>query len=265
MVLRTLLDVPASDAELLFGWVEVFYQALEAPPMSDEQLHETNSATRDAEQYFLALIRERRAALGDDFVSDLLRINAADDDPMTDGQLASNLYLMYFAGFDTQKLTFSSMVAALAAHPDAMRHLAEDPARLPSCMDEIYRYDPASQMLARTAGQDIELSGTTIRRGDTVIMSIGAAARDPELFDDPDTFDIHRGELPAVLRHLIFGAGRHHCLGAVQAQSNLPTMLRVLLERLGPMEVDWATAVRHPSLASRGYDVLPIVWDPART
>jgi unspecific monooxygenase len=94
-------------------------------------------------------------------------------------------------------------------------------------------------------------------------MSIGAAAHDPELFDDPDTLDIHRGELPPVLRYLVFGAGRHHCLGAVQAQSNLPTMLRVLLERLGPVEVDWAQAVRHPSLASRGYDVLPISWDPA--
>jgi hypothetical protein len=177
---------------------------------------------------------------------------------MTDLQLAANLHLLYFAGFDTQKLTFSNMLAALARHPDALRHLAEDTSRIPDAMNELYRWDPAGHMLGRTAGEDIELSGTVIPKGDTVLICTGAAARDPEIFDEPDRFDLNRPPNGDILRYIIFGAGRHHCIGSSQAQSNLPIMLKVLIDRLGEFGIDMDAAVRHPSLASRGYDVLPL-------
>jgi hypothetical protein len=258
MVLRTLLNIRPEDEDLIFKWVEVFYQALEAPPMTPEQLHETNAATRESEEYFGGLIRARRARPGTDFVSDLVQINDADDDPMSDLQLAANLHLLYFAGFDTQKLTFSNMLAALARHPDALRHLAEDTSRIPDAMNELYRWDPAGHMLGRTAGEDIELSGTVIPKGDTVLICTGAASRDPEIFDEPDRFDLRRPPNGDILRYIIFGAGRHHCIGSAQAQSNLPIMLKVLIDRLGEFGIDMDSAVRHPSLASRGYDVLPL-------
>ncbi|MCA1843214.1 MAG: cytochrome P450, partial [Actinobacteria bacterium] len=84
---------------------------------------------------------------------------------------------------------------------------------------------------------------------------------DPEAFPDPDVLDLRRPEaLDHGLRHITFGAGRHHCLGASMAQANLPLLLQILLRRIPEIRVDWQGAVRHPSIATRGYDVLPLVW-----
>lgn len=93
------------------------------------------------------------------------------------------------------------------------------------------------------------------------MVCMGAANRDPAVFPDADTLDLHRPDgLDAGLRHITFGAGRHHCLGAVMAQANLPLLLEVLLRRPPGIRVDWDGARRHPSIATRGSDVLPLVW-----
>ena len=261
-VMGSLLAVPAEDEAMILSWVDAFYHILEIGPMSPEQLVNADEASRRAKEYFGALVEDRRHHPGDDFVSSLLAANAADEDPLSDDQIVANVFLLYFAGHDTQKLMFSNMVAALDHHPDALAELAAEPAKVGSLVPELYRYDTVGQFMGRTVLEDVELGGRTIQKGQTVMVCMGAANRDPEVFPEPDQLDLHRPEgLDVGLRHITFGAGRHHCLGAVMAQANLPLLLEVLLRRLPGIRVDWDGAVRHPSIATRGYDMLPLVWN----
>lgn len=257
-----LLGVPLEDEAMILAWVDAFYHILEIGPMTPDQLVAADEASRRAKEYFGAMLEERRRHPGDDFVSGVLAANAADEDPLTDDQIVANVFLLYFAGHDTQKLMFGNMLAGLDCHPEALAELAAEPAKVPLLVPELYRYDTVGQFMGRTVVEDVELGGKTIRQGQTVMVCMGAANRDPEVFPEPDHLDLNRPEgLDVGLRHITFGAGRHHCLGAVMAQANLPLLLQVLIGRIPGIRVDWSGAVRHPSIATRGYDVLPLVWD----
>jgi hypothetical protein len=115
--------------------------------------------------------------------------------------------------------------------------------------------------MGRTVVEDVQLGERTIRAGQTVMLCMGAANRDPEAYPNPDLLDLDRTDAPEGMRHISFGAGRHHCLGSALTQTNVPILLRVLLERLPGLRVLHDEAVRHPSIAVRGYDSLPIVWN----
>jgi len=260
-VMGSLLGVPPQDEAMILSWVDAFYHVLEIGPLSPHQLVAADDASRRARDYFGALIAERRRTPGEDFVSSVLAANAADEDPMSDAQIVANIFLLYFAGHDTQKLQFGNMLAALDRHPAALAELVADPAKVPELIPELYRYDTVGQFMGRTVIEDIELGGKIIRKGQTVMVCMGAANRDPDVFPEPDRLDLHRPKgIDASMRHISFGAGRHHCLGATMAQANLPLMLELLLRRIPGIRVDWSGAVRHRSIATRGYEVLPLVW-----
>ncbi|MGQ0465017.1 MAG: cytochrome P450 [Sporichthyaceae bacterium] len=256
-VMDALLGIPEEDEKLILAWVGAFYHILEIGPLSPDQLVAADESARGAKAYFGELIAERRRSPGEDFVSQVLAVNAADPDPMTDDQLIANFFLLYFAGHDTQKLQFANMLAALDRNPDALAELVADPSLVSSTIQELYRYDTVGQFMGRTVLEDVELGGKTIGAGQTLMLCMGAANRDPEVFGDPDVLDLHRA---SAREQISFGAGRHHCLGASMAQANLPVLLEVLLRRVPGIRVDWDGAVRHPSIATRGYDVLPLVW-----
>jgi cytochrome P450 len=260
-VMGALLRVPQQDEALILSWVDAFYHILEIGPLSPEQLVEADAASRKAREYFGALVAERRRNPGDDFVSGLLAANAADEDPMSDEQIVANIFLLYFAGHDTQKLQFGNMLAALDRNPDALAELAANPGSVGDLIHELYRYDTVGQFMGRTVVEDVELGGKTIRQGQTVMLCMGAANRDPAVFPGPDRLDLHRARgLDVSMRHISFGAGRHHCLGAVLAQANMPLLLEILLRRIPRFRVEWSSAVRHPSIATRGYDALKLAW-----
>lgn len=265
LIIGELLGIPEEMHHEVHGWVHVFLEALFATPMTDEYLGEINGMTREAKHYFLGLVKERRANPGDDFISAVITANETDEDPLTDHQLASNIFLMYFAGFDTQRETFSLMVAALGEHPDAMAYLAEDPSRIRECMHEIWRWDPVSHVLGRIATEDVELSGVTIPAGSPVLVSAAAGCRDPEVYPNPETFDLHRPPTVDPTRFLVFGNGPHMCLGKQLAMSNMETMLTRLITRLPNLTVDWDKAVLMQTFGARGYDELFVNWDPPRT
>ena len=262
-VTSTLLGVPKADHAKIAGWIRDFAPTMEAPPMSPEQLAHTNEVCELLMEYFAGLVERLREHPGDDLTSALIRANAEDDESMADEEILPNLAFLYFAGQDTQTNTLGNIVVALDRNRDQLRYLTEDPSRVDGCMHEFYRYDAPGQLMARTAQEDVEIGGKVIPKGDTVMLCMGAANRDPGQFDQPDKLDLQRPEGPtSKLNYLSFGAGRHRCLGIHVARANLPITLRVLLERI-PFEtlrVDYDEAVRCMSIVQHGYDSLPIAW-----
>lgn len=260
-VMSRLLDVPNDYEPQIIEWITAFYGVLFVTPMSDEELVATNAACAEARDLFLDIIRHRRKNLGTDFVSELLAANDADDDPLTDEQIAINTFFLYFAGHDTQKGQFGMMVKTLADDPGALRILVDDPGFITTASPELYRYDATGGFMGRTLVDDVELGGKKLKAGTTLMCSMTAANRDPEAFPDPDTLVWNRDPAPGTtLQNMTFGTGRHGCLGRYMVWTNLPIMFRTLLERIGHFEMDQDNAVRVPTFEVRAYEHLPISW-----
>lgn len=154
------------------------------------------------------------------------------DVPVDEIQFQIDYSLLVSAGSDTSRNVLTTGMITLMEYPDARRELIEQPTLLPRALEELFRYIPPIRAMRRTATRDAELSGQRIRKGEKVVMYYGAANRDPEVFENPDVFDIHRKHNP----HMTFGGGIHQCLGAHLARLSLTTMFSGLLRRMPDMQ-----------------------------
>ena len=146
---------------------------------------------------------------------------------------------------------------ALLQHPDQLEKLRNDPSLIKSAIEELLRYDgPLETSPERFAREDVAIGGTVIPRGEMVRVVIAAADRDPERFPDPDALDITRTDN----RHLAFGKGIHHCLGAPLARMEGQIAIATLLRRMpklrfkdSPQSLSW-----RPGMVLRGLQGLPV-------
>jgi len=117
----------------------------------------------------------------------------------------------------------------LQSHPDQLEKLRGDPSLVAGAVEELLRFESPVQWTSRQAKEDVDVGGVLIRKGDSILVSLGAANRDPRQFPDPDRLDITRKD---AAKHLAFSGGIHFCLGAalsrVEAQVGLATLLRRL-------------------------------------
>jgi cytochrome P450 len=173
--------------------------------------------------------------------------------------------LLLIAGFETTVNLIGNGVLALLEHPQQWHDLCDDPTGLaPKVVEETLRYDPAVQRTGRYAQEDLELHGTPVRQGQEVSVLIGAANRDPEAYQRPDVFDIHR---VATAEHLAFAGGIHYCPGAPLARLEATIAFSMLAERIpglrrtGPVQRRNSTLIRGP-LRSRSRPGRRPCWPP---
>lgn len=172
--------------------------------------------------------------------------------------VVDNLLFLFHAGFETTMGLLSNGCAALLAHPDQLARLRATPALVSSAIDEFLRYDSPIQNAIRVARETIELEGTKIRAGRSVMLLLGAANRDPGAFDDPTRLDIGRSPNP----HLGFGGGLHHCLGTALARLMGELVFAALTTRFRDLALAGpAHRRRHGSL--RSFERLPLALRPA--
>jgi cytochrome P450 len=144
------------------------------------------------------------------------------------GRLAADVAILLFGGVDTAESMTAIAAHHLLTHPDALDEVRADPALLPGAIQESLRLEPAATRVDRYATSDAEVAGARIRAGDLVIVSLSAANRDPDVFADPDRYDIRRGN---AADHLAFAIGPHYCLGVHLTTLQTTLALRMLLER----------------------------------
>ena len=226
IVIAELFGIPPEDRETFHHWsmaVARFFGGAVGDP--EQAARAANEATVHQERYFRDLLEERRRRPGDDLMSLLLKGQA--DGRLTAEEVSSQCILLLNAGHITTMDQLGNTVLALLKHPEQMGRLRDDPALVRSATEEGLRYDGAVQLLQRIAREDLMLRGQTIRKGDLVYLSLGAANRDPEVFSEPDRFDVGRSDN----RHLAFGAGPHLCLGMTLARRELEVSLGRLVRR----------------------------------
>ena len=179
------------------------------------------------------LIAERRENPTDDLTSVLVHAEI-DGEKLTEDEIVMGFFLLMAAGNDSTKATYCSAMQALMEHPDQRELLLNDPALIPSAVEESLRMFPAFSHFRRTATRDTELNGVQIRDGDKVVLWYPSSNRDETRYEDPDRFDVKRNP-----EHQAFGAGgRHFCLGTALARLELRILLEETLKRFPRMAIE---------------------------
>ena len=159
---------------------------------------------------------------------------AVDAGELTEDELVASAVALVAAGHETTTHLVANTFVALAGNPAAQALAGSSDAAARSVVDEVLRFEPSIQLTAREAGQDLEVAGQTIRRGDRVLLLLASANRDPARFDRPDSFEPGRADR---LSALSFGIGPHRCPGSGLARTQAEIALRALLDAVGSIRL----------------------------
>ncbi|MGW4073801.1 cytochrome P450 family protein [Streptomyces asiaticus] len=243
VVIGDLLAVPEADRRRFSTWVSNMLT-----PESPQQIKE---AVENIHAFLLNLVATRRGALGDDMLSALIAVRD-EGDQLTEDELVSLAFLLLMAGSENAQHLISAGLVTLLQHPEQVAELRAEPGLLPEAVEELLRYAHPNQMaIRRFPTEPIEISGTQIPAGDTVMLCLASAHRDPERYPSPDEFDIRREDKA----HLALGQGMHYCLGAPLARMEIQIALHTLLHRfpqldlaVPPQQLRWRASFRSRAL-----------------
>ena len=256
IVMAELLGVPPKDRVQFKLWSNRRARALE-PTIKPYEVQDAIRAGNELDAYFQDIINERRQEPRHDLISSLVDAEESGD-RLTPRELLVMLRLLLVAGNETTTNLIGNGMLALLQHPEQLQQLRDTPGLLPSAVEELLRYDPPVQVDGRTVLEDVEIRGRQVRKGQGVVLLIGAANHDPEVFTSPEHLDITRKEASNVS----FGRGIHHCLGAPLARLEGRIAFEALLERF----VDIRLGTDHPlfkdNIVLRGLKTLPLRTTP---
>ncbi len=229
-VICRLLGVPRQDEPLFRRWSDAIVESADFRPGEDatERHRAGQQARAEMGGYLVDLAERRRGGSGDDMLSAFVN----EPDPamrLSREELAETAVLLLIAGHETTVNLITNGVLTLLRHPEQLDLLRREPGLLPSAVEELLRYEPPVQMRDRSPLTDVDVSGTTVPRGATVVLVLASGNRDPERFQAPDRFDPTRADN----EHLGFGSGVHLCYGAPLARIEAQIALGALLPRLG--------------------------------
>ncbi|MCL4293500.1 MAG: cytochrome P450 [Acidimicrobiia bacterium] len=254
VVICELMGVPVEERHKVFDWSNRMIG--HEDPEFGTNAEDGRVAALELYQYAQELADDRKASPRDDIVTTLVTAEL-DGEKLTDVEFNAFFLLLAVAGNETTRNLISGGMLTLFEHPDQRALLESDlDAHLPGAVDEMLRYVSPVKYFRRTATADTEVRGVPIRSGDNVTLWYGAANRDEEIFDDPQTFDVTR----SPNEHIAFGGrGPHYCLGVALAKLEIRVMFEEILTRLPGLEPAGG-ASRLRSLLINGIKHMPVRW-----
>ncbi|EME15953.1 cytochrome P450 [Rhodococcus triatomae] len=204
--------------------------------------------------YYKEMIAQRRKSPTDDLTSALLDAEI-DGDKLSDQEILGFMFLMVVAGNETTTKLLGNALYWGGHNPAQVAQVLEDPERVPEWVEETLRYDTSSQIVARTTAVDIEYHGVTVPAGEKMLLLIGSANRDDDMFEDADEYRIGRDSTNKLAS---FGGGVHFCLGAHLARLEANIALTEFARRVRAYEVDETGIERVHSTNVRGFAALPV-------
>ena len=253
-----LLGAPKEDWKLFSAWATDIFRMFNGDIAND--LPKIQAASEELDTYVRAMIAERRTALRDDLLSDMIAAEEQGDRMSTD-ELVMMTEAVLMAGTDTTRNQLACSVAMLAQHPDQWRLLSDDPSLASRAVEESMRYLGTVRGTARIASEDIEYRDVLFPQGTLVMTSLAGANFDGSRFEDPERFDITREPSGAV--QMTFGSGIHFCLGANLARAELQEALPLLASRLRDLELDGPIEWKPDTFGIWGPAKLPLKFTPA--
>ncbi|BCJ44620.1 cytochrome P450 [Actinoplanes ianthinogenes] len=239
-VIAELLGMPVSDREQLQAWsrdiVPIFGNG------DVQQLRVAQRSMLEMHDYLRVIAADRRRAPREDVLSTFMAAEA--EGIVTEDEAVANCVLLLFAGHETTANLIANGLVLLFDHPDQMAKLRADPDLTPLAVEEMLRCDGPAGVIGRVATEPVELAGHTVPAGEHIYLALMAANRDPDVFTDPDVFDITRRRN----RHLSFGMGTYYCLGAALARMETDECLRILLDRCPELRPAYETPDWQPTM-----------------
>jgi cytochrome P450 len=256
MVICELLGGPYEDRHKFHHWSEILASTRASEYTGEDVAH----ADAELRAYLAELVRTKRRTPGDDLLTVLVEAQQGDDpDPLTDQEVVGLAWSVLLAGFEITTNMMVNGMNLLLVNADHRAQLVARPEMLSGAVEELLRYIPLTvgAFFPRMALENVELSGTLVRAGETVLPSTMSANYDATVFDNPEQLDFARTHNP----HLTFGYGIHHCLGAQLARMEIQVTIGTLLRRLPGLhlavggDLPW----RQGSIL-RGPSALPVAW-----
>ena len=236
-VICEVLGVPYADREQFSAWGDTLASGLDRP-RSLAHARSMEAAAEGLTDYLADLLAERRKNPADDLLSSMAQAEI-DGDRLDDRDIIGTASFLLLAGFETTVNLLGAGTEVLMRHPDQFTEVLANPELIPNMVEEALRYVTPVQYTFRTALAPIELpGGDVLDERETIVVMLVGANRDPRVFTDPYAFDIHRDN---ARKHLAFGFGIHHCLGAALARMEAEVAWRTLFARF-PDPAGWHIA-----------------------
>ncbi|NUQ95016.1 MAG: cytochrome P450 [Streptomyces sp.] len=231
VIICELLGVPPEDRDLFREWASAL-SGLADIPVQAEAVEPAARAAEEFYDYFERLLAKRPSAdEGQDLLS-ALRAATVDGSRLTHDELLAMAVLILCSGHETIVSLIGNTVLTFIQHPDQLSLLRQRPELVDNAVDEMLRFQSPLQAATggggRWVGESLELAGTKLPEGERVLALLGSANRDPEVFADPDRFDVTRTDIRA---HLAFGHGAHACFGSALGRLQGAAVVRALVER----------------------------------
>jgi cytochrome P450 len=256
-VIAEMLGVPAEDRDRFKRWSDEL-AALVGGNAADLGLRDYRRIARRSHElsaYLAGIVARRRAEPQDDLLSALAQAEEAGD-RLSGDELYANATLLLVAGHETTTNLIGNGTLALLHHPDQWQRLKADPSLVPQAVEELLRYDSPVQFTTRLLKEDLDVGGKRLRAGQTVLLILGAANRDPGQFADPDRLDVGRTDV----KHLSFGLGSHYCLGAPLARLEARVGFEALLRRMPNLRLEGGDPPFRDNFNLRGLETLPVAF-----
>ncbi|MDQ1698000.1 MAG: hypothetical protein QOJ03_3353 [Frankiaceae bacterium] len=251
-VIAEILGVPDSMQQKMLEWGNQAAVTLD-PALTYREFRRASVALRQIHHWLAQHLVELRRNPGDDLMSRLATLKD-EGETLNDVELRATALLVIGAGFETTVNLLGNAVVLFDEHPEQLALLKADPSCWNNAVDEVLRYESPVQLTVRVAGEDTEVAGHEVQSGRFVSIMLGGANRDPDVFVDPQRFDITREN---AREHLAFSAGIHFCLGASLARLEGSVALRMLYDRFPDLKVE-AKPERRQLRVLRGYERLPV-------
>ena len=254
-MIAVVMGAPLEDAGRLGEWANLIQGQFD-PVKVATRLPELERAAEEFVEYTRELLRARHDSPADDLISELIAAEE-EGDRLSDEECVHLVSAVLVGGVDTTQAQLAHGIRLFAGHPDQWEAIAEDPALAAPAAEEVLRYEPITPLTARVALEDVEYRDVAIPKG-TLLLAVAATAnRDPEAYEEPESFDISADR--ERTKPLTFGAGPHFCLGANLARAELQEAFAFLAPRMRSLRLDGEPGYDTP-LGVYGLDSLPISW-----
>jgi cytochrome P450 len=255
-VLCRLIGIPTDDMERFVGAARDMHLMAEVPmaPGFDQ----IDRGLRTMSDYVVDLVEQRRTDPQDDLLTGVVEAERTEG-KLTQPELVGNMINVLFAGTGTTRAQLASALN-LAIDLDLWESMAADPSMIKNFVEESMRFRPVTQFVVRIPDEDVIIDDLLFPAHRRIILNLEAASRDPEAFDDPDTFDVAR---PALNRsRLPFGWGMHFCLGAALSRAAMNVAIENLTQRLTDVRHDGEVDLSPARGMLRGPERLPVAFRP---
>lgn len=233
IAIMSLCGIPMTDKKQFFDWTNTMIFTEDEDMSGEEGAAAAQAAAMEVYAYAAALAEKHKTEPLTDIVGALL------DGTVNDEKLSPEEFQLFFlmliaAGNESTRSVIAHGMRLLMEHPEQLQQLIDDPSLIPYAVEEILRYNPAFVQMRRTVTEDTEINGQQLKAGDKMVLNWQAINHDPDIFDDPETFNILRFKNNPELasQHRAFGIGEHYCIGAHMSRLEMQVMYEELIPRL---------------------------------